>query len=92
MLSLAFTPCAWQCSNPRRTTAHAVRCNTEYNSRVGLVRSPAVLQTAAKRRSTLTRASAGGSSEAEAALWTVGLAAAAYFSSYASEGYEPHRL
>ena len=31
-------------------------------------------------------------SEADAALWTLGLAAAAYFSSYASEGYEPHRL
>jgi len=46
-----------------------------------------------ERQSSLIRATAsGGSSEADAALWTAGLAAAAYFSAYASEGYEPHRL
>jgi hypothetical protein len=44
---------------------------------------------ATHRRVLPIRASA---TEADAALWTLGLAAAAYFSSYASEGYEPHRL
>jgi hypothetical protein len=44
---------------------------------------------ATHRRVLPIRASA---TEADAGLWTLGLAAAAYFSSYASEGYEPHRL
>ena len=35
---------------------------------------------------------AAASVDADAVFWTAGLAAAAYFSGYASEGYEPHRL
>ena len=30
--------------------------------------------------------------ETSDALWLVALAGAAYFSSYATEGYEPHKL
>ena len=47
---------------------------------------------AGPRRATADRRVLLRASEADAALWTLGLAAAAYFSSYASEGYEPHRL
>ena len=49
-------------------------------------------QMAGPRRATADRRVLLRASEADAALWTLGLAAAAYFSSYASEGYEPHRL
>ena len=34
----------------------------------------------------------GDESELGAALWTVALVLGAYLSSYASEGYEPHKL
>jgi len=33
-----------------------------------------------------------GGAELEPVLWTAALGGAAYLSSYASEGYEPHRL
>ena len=57
------------------------------------VAAPCAWQMVGPRRATADRrVAAVRASEADAALWTLGLAAAAYFSSYASEGYEPHRL
>ena len=58
---------------------------------------PSAWQMPVPRRATAAHATQGRvlpvrASEEDAALWTLGLAAAAYFSSYASEGYEPHRL
>ena len=53
---------------------------------------PCAWQMAGPRRATADRRVLLRASEADAALWTLGLATAAYFSSYASEGYEPHRL
>lgn len=82
MLALAIAvPSAWQMPGPRRAAAaHATQ-------------GRALPLRATQGRVLPLRASAGGgASEADAALWTLGLAAAAYFSSYASEGYEPHRL
>ena len=58
---------------------------------------PSAWQMPGPRRAAAAHATQGRvlpvrASEEDAALWTLGLAAAAYFSSYASEGYEPHRL
>ena len=59
---------------------------------LGFVPTPAVGYNSRPNRGHSLPCAMVSAEPADAALWTAGLAAAAYFSGYASEGYEPHRL
>jgi hypothetical protein len=61
-----------------------------------IVRTKHRCQTTAAQKtthgSTLKMTATNEDAAAAALLWTVGAGAAAYFSTYATDGYEPHKL